>query len=377
MARTIVLLDDPKCWSFRQADDPASQWLQVSQMPTNVHLDLLHHNLITHPFIAKNESDCQWVGESAWIYRAVFPTPCLTFGDKVVLAFDGLDTYATVVLNGSEILKTKDMFIPERVNVTLDFRFGEDNVLAITFDSTYLIGKKLVEQNPDHKWGCWNGDPSRLAVRKAQYHYGWDWGPALLTCGPWRPISIEIYTSRIADLYFTTDVDRSLHSAEVVAMAEIEGDGDEVKFEISVDGKIVGTETIKVESGFATATFRNHSPKLWYPHTYGKQPLYVLEAKLLNSTTLLDKVGKRFGLRRAEVIQRKLDDAPGTTFLLEINNIPIFCGGSNWIPGEVLGAMSPQKYRDWIEAIVDGNQVMLRAWVCIFRSKTLLFHAVV
>jgi len=364
MSRTIIPLADSKIWTFRQADDPASQWREVSRMPTNVHLDLLHHGLIAHPFIGKNEDDCQWVGESAWIYRGVFPTPDLTFGDRAVLAFDGLDTYATVVLNGKEILKTNDMFVPERVNVTLDLVPGEDNNLEITFDSTYLIGKKLVEQHPDHRWGCWNGNPSRLAVRKAQYHYGWDWGPTLLTCGPWRPIFIEIYTSRIADLYFTTNVDKSLKSAEVVAKADVEGDADEVRFEISIDGKTVGEETVKIKGKFASATFRNHKPKLWYPHTYGEQPLYVLEAKLLKRKTLLDKISKRFGLRRAEVIQRKLDDAPGSTFFFEINNIPLFCGGSNWIPGEILGTMSSQKYRDWIKAIVDGNQIMLRAWVC-------------
>ncbi len=74
---------------------------------------------------------------------------------------------ATIVLNGQEICKTRNMFIPERIDVTLE----EENVLEITFDSTYLAGKKIVEKFPDHHWGCWNGDPSRLAVRKAQFHY--------------------------------------------------------------------------------------------------------------------------------------------------------------------------------------------------------------
>ncbi len=72
-----------------------------------------------------------------------------------------------MVLNGEEICKTRNMFIPERIDVTLN----DENVLEITFDSTYLAGKKLVEQFPNHHWGCWNGDPSRLAVRKAQFHY--------------------------------------------------------------------------------------------------------------------------------------------------------------------------------------------------------------
>lgn len=112
------------------------------------------------------------VGESRWLYRTNFPTPKLS-GEKAVLAFDGLDTHATVRLNNEVILENEDMFIPERVDVT-SLLLNNDrklNILEITFESTYLIGKKLVEGNPDHYWGCWNGDPSRLAVRKAQYHY--------------------------------------------------------------------------------------------------------------------------------------------------------------------------------------------------------------
>ena len=144
-------------------------------------------------------------------------------------------------------------------------------------------------------------------------------------------------------------------------MADIEGEGEEVTFEISLDGKILGTETVRVANGFATATFKNNSPKLWYPHTYGKQPLYILKAQLTRSNIALDRASKRFGLRRAEVIQRKLDNMPGSTFLFEINNIPMFCGGSNWIPG-AFGPMDVQTYRDWIRIVVEGNQIMIRVW---------------
>lgn len=166
--RVITPID--KNWTFKQVDDENSASLPVAQFPTNIHLDLIHHKIIPDPFIGKNEIDVQWVGEKAWIYKTTFPSPVIEAG-KAVLVFDGLDTYATVVLNGKEILKTEDMFIPERVDVTGLMRSDKDNMLEITFASTYLIGMKLVEEYPEHQWGCWNGDASRLAVRKAQYHY--------------------------------------------------------------------------------------------------------------------------------------------------------------------------------------------------------------
>ena len=350
-------------WKFKQAGVDASKFLPVSQFPTNVHLDLLHHKLIPDPFIGKNESDVQWIGEKDWIYKTTFALP-RSKARKCVLAFDGLDTYATVVLNGKEILKTENMFVPERVDVT-DVVKEEDNDLVITFASTYLIGKKLVEKHPEHFWGCWNGDPSRLAVRKAQYHYGWDWGPALLTCGPWKQINFELYDTRISDLYIHTEVtiDDFVSSAKIVANANIEGEGSDIEFELSFEGRTVKVENVKVERGFATTTFQVQDPQLWYPASYGKQALYVLKTTLYSGKYRDDSNSKRFGLRKVKVVQKDLTDASGTSFYFEINDIPVFCGGSNWIPADsFLPRISREKYQKWVKLVRDGNQIMIRVW---------------
>jgi beta-mannosidase len=173
MSKRLVTPID-KNWTFKQADSKTSEFLPVAQFPTNVHLDLIANNIIPDPFIGKNENDVQWVGEAVWVYKTTFESPDLsaieTHGAKAVLAFDGLDTFATVLLNGKEILKTESMFISERVDVTAHLKTG-DNELEITFESAYLKGWELVEKHPNHHWGVWNGDSSRLAVRKAQYHW--------------------------------------------------------------------------------------------------------------------------------------------------------------------------------------------------------------
>ena len=176
-----------KNWVFKQASSAPSELAQfrpVSQFPTNVHLDLLHHGLIPDPFFAKQETDVQWVGEKGWIYKTSFATPgsrSVRGGEKDVLIFEGLDTYATVRVNGKEVLRSDNMFVTHRVDVTgilkrdgNDEEEGEgegENQLEVEFDSAFLVGKKVVEEWPEHHWGCWNGDASRLAVRKAQYHY--------------------------------------------------------------------------------------------------------------------------------------------------------------------------------------------------------------
>lgn len=188
----------------------------------------------------------------------------------------------------------------------------------------------------------------------------------LMTCGPWRPINLEIYEARISDLYFTTDIAESLESAEIVGKADIEGSGSHVNFELSQDGKVVATETAKVQNGFATTTFKLDTPRLWYPWKYGEQPLYTLTATLVttNSATRdLDTASKRLGLRRAELVQRPLKDQEGLSFFFKINNIPIFCGGSNWIPADnFIPRITAEKYHDWVKLAKDGNQTMLRVW---------------
>jgi len=185
----------------------------------------------------------------------------------------------------------------------------------------------------------------------------------LMTCGPWRPINLEIYESRLADLHADTVVDKSLSRANAKVTAAIEGKADKVRFDISLDGQQVASETADASSGSPTVSFLIDNPALWYPIRYGKQPLYDIKATLINGDEEVDTISKRIGLRRAELIQRPLQDQPGTSFFFEVNNIPIYCGGSDWIPADnFIPRISAQKYHDWIKLVADGNQFMIRVW---------------
>jgi beta-mannosidase len=64
------------------------------------------------------------------------------------------------------------MFIPHRLDVTKKLKTGSSNVLEIDFASARLEAIKIKEQHPEHQWVGFNGDMARLAVRKAQYHWG-------------------------------------------------------------------------------------------------------------------------------------------------------------------------------------------------------------
>ncbi|KAJ3030303.1 hypothetical protein HDV00_008983 [Rhizophlyctis rosea] len=340
-------------------------WLSAS-VPSNIHVELLKHAKIPDPFLKQNELTVQWIGETDWLYRTSFPTPPNTStASRAVLVFEGLDTYATVYVNGVEVLKSDNMFLEYRVDVKGALKGeGEVNEIGIVFESAYLKGKEIEEKLG--VLGCWNGDASRLYVRKAQYHYGWDWGPVLLTAGPWRPVRLELFNSRIADLHAHVDVPESLTNASVTVTATIEdaAAGQQVKVElVSPSGEKVHEATVPVESDAAKLSFNVANPDLWWPHGYGAHPVYEVKVELLGAETTIETKTQKVGFRRLRLIEKPLLEQPGTTFYFEVNNVPIFCGGSNWIPADsFLTRVTPQKYRAWLQLMIDGNQRMIRVW---------------
>lgn len=184
------------------------------------------------------------------------------------------------------------------------------------------------------------------------------------TCGPWRPISLEVYEARVADVSCETVVDEGLGFADVEVLVELEGEQQgEVKVELTLDGEEVAAQTVGVDGESVKVKFNVDKPALWYPLRYGKQPLYQVKATLLRGDEVVDEMAKKIGLRRARLVQRPLKDQPGTSFFFEVNNIPVYCGGSDWIPADnFIPRISRQKYYDWIKLVADGNQSMIRVW---------------
>lgn len=175
-----------------------------------------------------------------------------------------------------------------------------------------------------------------------------------------------MYSSRLEDLDVDVVVDVNLKSAEVGIRAKVEGNAAAVRFTVFLHGVAMANTNSPVSDGEASTTFKILRPELWFPARHGKQTLYKIQAALLddeNDRDSQDSISKRIGIRRAELVQQQLEGEPGTSFFFRINNIPIFCGGSNWIPADsFIPRISPRCYQDWVRLAADGNQVMLRVW---------------
>ena len=253
------------------------------------------------------------------------------------------------------------MHLSHRVDITSFLNSKQDNILELKFHNAPAFAKKEMKRigYKGNGTDVHFGGPERLFVRKAQYHWGWDWGPAVNTSGPWREVWVEVFEERIAEFLVRQEVSKDLRHAVVKITGVVEGSSAEGKVEVSIiapDGEtVVLKEELGIdENGIFAADLTIEKPELWWPFTYGAQPLYTITATLPSGA---DSQSRKLGIRRLKLLQHALKNAPGTSFTFEINNTRIFCGGSCWIPADfMLPRVTEKKYRDWLELAKEGNQ---------------------
>lgn len=373
----VRLIQVDQGWEFRQTTklgaEPggvAQQFLPVSQFPTVSYLDLLHHQLIPDPYLDQNELKTIWVNHADWTYRNMrFGPYTIDAGEKAILVFEGLDTTVEVYLNGKHILSSKNMHVFHRVDITDFFYEGTlpQATLELKFTSAITSSRAERERigykrDPAMK----SGNDERLFLRKAQYHWGWDWGPTVQPSGPWKPVYLEVFRTRISreNVLVAREVAPDLSSAVITATGTVDGpNGNHIVRVMLFDPSESLVQEHQVEITTSNPCFEQKfiisNPQIWYPFQHGSQPLYRLRIVLDD----MDTFEQRVGVRRVRLLQHRLKDAEGTSFIFEINNIRVFCGGSCWIPGDfLLPRMTQQRYEDWISTLKQGNQSMVRVW---------------
>jgi beta-mannosidase len=171
-----------KHWEFKQLGQ--SKWYRA-EVPGTIHTDLLKNKLIPDPFYRDHENKVQWVETRTWDYRNIFDVGEDLFLKKnIVLEFEGIDTYAEIIFNGRKLLKTDNMFRNWKVNIK-PYLKKKNNILLVRFFPAATIAKNAKKSErinyPDNE---------RIYVRKAQYHFGWDWGARLVTAGLWKDVNL-------------------------------------------------------------------------------------------------------------------------------------------------------------------------------------------
>ncbi|WWC73873.1 uncharacterized protein I206_107845 [Kwoniella pini CBS 10737] len=356
-------------WSFSQVTSEYSKDVEETwhpcPIPTSVHVELKKLGIIPDPYKDLNEWKVQWIQEADWVFKTSFHVGEDQLASQHLdIIFDGLDTYCTIKLNGQIVGEVDNMFMSHRIDVKEVIQ-AKDNHLELHFKSPWHEARKAEEANGGSKF-LWNGASNRLYSRKAQYGWGWDWGPVMMTVGPWKDIHLEAYDARLEDVRVDTTLSGAGYDhATLEAHFSTSGKA-ELKLDLElqdISGKVIRS----VQSHPAEDVLNwnlGQEVKGWYPIGYGDQNLYQLKIELKDAKgTPLDVVTRRVAFRSAQLIQEPLEGQEGTSFVFEINGIRIFCGGSNWIPADsFLTEVEPLRYRKWIDLMVRGNQNMLRVW---------------
>lgn len=351
-------------WDLSKLDDDDA--IINATVPGCVHTDLLANGLLDDPFYRDNEASMQWIGETDWVYRRTFEvTREFTRLNQVFLRCEGLDTLATIRINGNDVATTDNMFRTYEFNVKKYLRSG-GNYIEIEFAAPLPYVEQMdAEKGKMVGWV----DGMRLNsggwIRKEPCNFGWDWGPMLPTSGIWRDISLlGIEQGRLEDVRITQV--HSDNKADVtVSLSVSPRQKETVTAVISLarDGlTIMDNRRITFDGDTTDVHFEINNPALWYPNGMGEQPLYeVLVGLFDRELNQLDYISKRFGLR--EIKLERHDDEWGESFYFSCNGIPFFTKGANWIPASPYpGTTSAEEYRQLVKAAKDANMNMLRVW---------------
>lgn len=345
-----------------------------ASVPGCVHTDLLAADLIDDPYVGTNENNVQWIGRSDWRYACSFEAEDALFGhDRIDLVCEGLDTVATVELNGTTLGTTENMHHPHRFDIRSALTSGT-NRLVVTFASAV----EYAEARRDERGMLPHVNPHPYNfIRKMACNFGWDWGPILVTAGIWKPIGIQAWdrarvqavrplietaTADEARVAVHVDVEEARTSASPVAayLRLRDRDGTVVAEAVAEGG---GNEAPKGKCT-ASAELRVADPERWWPVGHGDQPLYTLDVTLRRdgeTGPVLDRASTRVGLRTV-ALHTDPDDT-GSAFTIAVNGKPIFCRGANWIPDDALVTrIDRMQYRERLEQAVNANMNMLRVW---------------
>ena len=338
-------------------------WIDIPA-PGDVYLALVAADRLAHPFQGRNEEAARWVRDREWWQRTVFVAPRPRPDEIVELVFDGLDTFATVYLDGQVIGRTDNMFRRYAFDITDRVTPGGRHMLAICFAPPSLAA-------PESRLPVWSAFRDRVSqsrrnlMRKAQFGWGWDWGPDLPTVGIWREARLECRPrARLAGVRFTTlALEPGRASCEIAIETEA---ADAAGHELYLALRGPGGALVFEHHGplAARVPFTVTDPEIWWTADLGGRPLYDLHVALVGENRPLDGVHHRVGIRTIALDTSPDPDEPGTDFFrFVLNGTPIFAKGACWVPASsFVGAVDADAYRRLIARSAAANMNMIRVW---------------
>ena len=387
-----IQLLDGDAWLFRACGgDPAvlrqhrevAAWMPAT-VPGTTHGQLLAQGRIPDPYYDRNELDLQWVDQLDWEFaRDLTATAADCASTRQELIFEGLDTVASVQLNGIEVGSSVNMFRQLVCDVRGHLTPGR-NRLVVRLGSPIAYTAAQVAANPGNivatspclrgiSFGWQTGErrlTNRTWIRKIQCHFGWDWGLCLPTQGIWLPCRLECADTPRLDALLVgqrhhgqADAPSRVELTVTVALAHA-GDADG-QVEVTCAGQRQRVPVrVRGGSGQAVATLAIDRPRLWWPNGYGAQPLYDLSACWVGSEA--EPLRRRIGLRTVELAttpDRTPEGRPAASMTFLVNGRAIYAKGADWIPpDQFVERCTPAVYRHLLGSMAEAHMNMVRVW---------------
>lgn len=216
-------------------------------------------------------------------------------------------------------------------------------------------------------------------------------GPAYAPAGPWKPAYVvqldqdQVYSRNVLiDIYRQGQKNNFIPDQNqpwvINASIDVLGDlPDGVSLSVTLKDALNATvmdgnlESINQTNNVVTGmvTIADDMVELWWPAGMGSQNLYYLtiDIKSVSNSTLASVI-RRVGFRTIVLNEMPVTEkqialgiAPGNNWHFEINGCPFFAKGSNFIPPDVFWPrVNASRIRTLLNAVVAGNQNMLRVW---------------
>ena len=346
-------------WSMRKSGD--TKWRPAS-IPGSVYSNLLEQGEMKNPYYGENQYEVCEISRNDFEFACYFKvTEDIIAQEKNFLQFDGLDTLVDIYLNGQKLGRADNMHRTWRYDVTGAIN-TELNELKLYFYSPIRYIEEKQAERP--LWGVATTIPGYPYLRKAHFMYGWDWGPQLPDMGIWRKVTLYGVSKALLDNIHIRQEHKS-GGVELSIQAEIEAFS-EGRFDMDVrildpEGKVIAICKKRLNGKDCNCEMKINNPKLWWPNGYGEQPLYPVEARLMEGDCCIDSKTVRTGLRTIRVSRD--DDQWGQEFCIVVNETKIFAMGADYIPeDQIISRCSPSKTRHLLEQCVKANFNHIRVW---------------
>ncbi|MFC4615260.1 glycoside hydrolase family 2 protein [Cellulomonas algicola] len=363
----MITQDLPDGWTLTAVAGPVPAELVGvrvrARVPGTSHTALLDEGLIPDPYLDRNEDVLAWMRRTDWAYERQLDLDPAADDERVDLVFDGIDTVATLTLDGHELGRTANQHRSYRFDVRGLLR-PDTQRLRVLLHSAIVHAESEAERLGARPLAY--PQPFNM-VRKMACSFGWDWGPDLQTAGLWKPVRVERWrTARLAQVRPLVTVDAD-GTGRVRVHADLERSGlPGGDLPVTVRARVLGADvTVVVPRDRTEAVVElevPHAP-LWWPVGHGSQPLPELTVTLgtASADDPLDTWTRRIGFRTVEVDTAPDDD--GTPFTFRVNGRPIFVKGANWIPDDhLLTRITRERLTRRFDQAVEANLNLLRVW---------------